>query len=211
MPGMKPDGKKQGQRDKSRMQNGFVSIALVAIVAGMLGLSYAAVPLYRIFCQVTGYGGTTQRALAAPEKTSAQMITVRFDANVSRGMPWRFVPVQRSVKVHIGEQKLVFYRAESLSSHSVTGTATFNVTPAAVGRYFKKIQCFCFTEQTLEPHEKQDMSVSFFVDPGFLKDPETRDIHEITLSYTLFEKKGSGASKADKTAHKYLEEKKKTL
>jgi len=170
-------------------RHGFVGLALALVVVGMLGLSAAAVPLYRMFCQVTGYGGTTQRAKLAPEQASKEMITVRFDANVSRDLDWKFTPVQRSVNIHIGEEKLIFYKAENNSDKPVVGTATFNVTPEVAGKYFKKIQCFCFTEQTLEPGEKADMSVSFFIDPGILSDPNTKSVSEITLSYTFFEKK----------------------
>ncbi len=204
MPELRPD---ENQRERIRpggvrkTHNRFVTFGLFAIAAGMLGMAYAAVPLYRIFCQVTGYGGTTQRAAQAPDKPSEKMITVRFDANVSHDLDWRFVPVQRTVKIHIGEQKLVFYKAENNSDHPITGTATFNVTPAIAGKYFKKIQCFCFTEQTLDPHEKVDMSVSFFVDPGILTDPDSRGVKEITLSYTLFEKKNGRKTASDESKH----------
>ncbi|MCF6198173.1 MAG: cytochrome c oxidase assembly protein [Hyphomicrobiaceae bacterium] len=170
-------------------RHSFVGLSLALVVVGMLGLSAAAVPLYKMFCQVTGYGGTTQRAEMAPEEASKEMITVRFDANVSRNLDWKFTPVQRSVNIHIGEEKLIFYKAENDSDKPVTGTATFNVTPEVAGKYFKKIQCFCFTEQILEPGEKADMSVSFFIDAGILSDPNTKHVSEITLSYTFFEKK----------------------
>jgi len=184
-------GARQSQARASghNMRHSIVGLVLVSVAFGMLGLAYAAVPLYKIFCQVTGYGGTTQRAAMAPKEASKRMVTVRFDANVSHDLDWRFQPVQRSVRVHIGEEKLIFYKAENLGDHPVTGSASFNVSPSAAGKYFKKIQCFCFTEQTLDPGERRDMSVSFFIDPGFQSDRETQNVHEITLSYTFFEKK----------------------
>lgn len=163
-----------------------VALAMTGIVAGMLGLSYAAVPLYQLFCQVTGYGGTTQRAERAPDTVLNRNIEVRFDANTGRGLGWNFHPVQRRLEIKIGESALAFYRAENVSGKQVTGTATFNVTPEAAGSYFSKIECFCFTEQTLEPGASVDMPVTFFVDPEIVNDPETRNIKEITLSYTFF-------------------------
>ncbi len=176
-------------------RHSIVGLSLAVLVVGMLGLSYAAVPLYKMFCQVTGYGGTTQRAGLAPVKASTQMIKIRFDANVARNLDWKFTPVQRSVNIRIGEETLIFYKAENNSKEQVTGTATFNVTPAIAGQYFNKIQCFCFTEQTLEPGEKMDMAVSFFIDPDILTDPDTRHVSEITLSYTFFTKKQKTASR----------------
>ncbi len=166
-----------------------VGLMLAGLVVSMLGLSYAAVPLYKIFCQVTGYAGTTQRAKAAPATASKKTILVRFDANVSRDLDWQFKPVQRSITLKIGEEKLAFYKAINTSNKPITGTATFNVTPAIAGSYFNKIACFCFTEQTLQPGESVDMPVSFFIDPDILTDPDTIDVKEITLSYTFFEVK----------------------
>ena len=166
-----------------------VGSALAGLVVLMLGMSYAAVPLYKLFCQVTGYAGTTQRAKAAPQKPTEQMITVRFDANISRDLGWQFKPLQRSMTLKIGEEKLAFYTAVNSGNTLLTGTATFNVTPALAGSYFNKIACFCFTEQTLQPGESVDMPVSFFVDPDILTDPDTKNIKEITLSYTFFEVK----------------------
>ena len=166
-----------------------VGLMLAGLVVSMLGLSYAAVPLYKIFCQVTGYAGTTQRAKAAPATASEKSMLVRFDANVSRDLDWQFKPVQRSLTLKIGEEKLAFYKAINTSNKPITGTATFNVTPAIAGSYFNKIACFCFTEQTLKPGESVDMPVSFFIDPDILTDPDTIDVKEITLSYTFFEVK----------------------
>jgi cytochrome c oxidase assembly protein subunit 11 len=170
-------------------RHGVVGGILAGLVIAMLGLSYAAVPLYKIFCQVTGYAGTTQRAKLAPEKATDQMISVRFDANISRDLDWQFKPLQRVIKLKIGEEKLAFYTATNNSSEPITGTATFNVTPAVAGSYFNKIACFCFTEQTLQPGESVEMPVSFFIDPDMLNDPDMKSVREITLSYTFFEVK----------------------
>jgi cytochrome c oxidase assembly protein subunit 11 len=156
----------------------------------MVGLTAAALPLYRLFCQVTGYGGTTQRAAAAPERPLDQTIEVRFNADVAQGLPWRFTPVEHAVTIRLGEQHLAFYRAHNSSGRPVVGTATFNVTPFKAGAYFSKIACFCFEEQTLQAGETVDMPVSFYVDPAILDDPDTRDVRAITLSYTFFEREG---------------------
>jgi cytochrome c oxidase assembly protein subunit 11 len=158
----------------------------IASAAGMLGLTYAAVPLYAKFCRVTGYAGTTQRAAKAPDKALDQVISVRFDANTAGSLDWNFRPAQTAIKVKIGEQYLAHYKATNLSNHTITGTAIFNVTPDGVGAYFDKIQCFCFTEQTLKPGETADLPVTFFVDPAIVDDPNTRSISEITLSYTFY-------------------------
>ena len=168
-------------RSNTRVAAGAGLIALT-----MLGLAYASVPLYQIFCQVTGFAGTTQRATKAPETILDKTITVRFDSNVSSGLSWSFKPVQRTVSVKYGENVLAFYRATNTSDKPVTGTATFNVAPEAAGAYFNKIECFCFTEQTLKPGESVEMPVSFFVDPDMIKDRSARSITQITLSYTFF-------------------------
>jgi cytochrome c oxidase assembly protein subunit 11 len=162
-----------------------------ALAAGMFLLAFAAVPLYRAFCRVAGIGGTTQVAAAAPARASDRTIAVRFDANVVRGLPWRFEPAQREMRVHLGEQSLAVYRATNDSDEPVVGTATFNVTPAKAGRYFDKIQCFCFAEQRIEPGQSVDLPVSFFVDPAIAADPNTFEIGTITLSYTFFRKPGA--------------------
>ena len=163
-----------------------VAFTMGSLAVGMVGLSYAAVPLYQLFCQVTGYGGTTQRAEQAPDTVLDRKLIVRFDANVSRDLGWSFKPVQRSLELKIGESALAHYEAKNVSTAKVTGTATFNVTPVAAGQYFNKLECFCFTEQTLEPGARADMPVTFFVDPEIVNDPEARNIQEITLSYTFF-------------------------
>ena len=151
----------------------------------MFGLVAYAPQLYRAFCGATGYGGTTQRAYSDPTTTSKETVTVAFDSNVAPDLPWRFEPEQRSVTVHLGEQKLVFFSAENLGNKSIVAHATFNVTPETSGIYFNKIQCFCFNEERLDPHQKVEMPVVFYVDPGFAKDPDNAHVDTITLSYTL--------------------------
>ena len=167
---------------------------LFLIPAAMLGLSFAAVPFYQIFCQATGYNGTTQRAASASARALERMITVRFDTNISPALDWDFQPEQREMRLKIGENALAFFRAANRSDHPLTGTATFNVTPAAVGGYFDKVQCFCFTRQTLAPGQSAELPVSFFVDPAIMNDAEARDVTEITLSYTFFKAKDNKPS-----------------
>ena len=154
----------------------------------MLGLGFASVPLYRIFCQVTGFGGTTMRASAAEAatvKTAVRTISVRFDANIDRDLPWTFAPEQVTQEMRIGERKQAFYRSENLSDKPIKGVASFNVSPDLAGKYFNKIQCFCFNQQTLQPGQSVDMPVLYYVDPAIMTDPETKDIQQITLSYTF--------------------------
>jgi cytochrome c oxidase assembly protein subunit 11 len=170
----------------ARERNARVALVLAAVVCGMVALAFAAVPLYRLFCQITGYGGTTQVSAEAPAGVSDRTIVVRFDANVHPGLPWAFQPEQRSITVKLGESALVFYRAENLAQTASTGVATFNVTPLQAGQYFTKVQCFCFDEQRLEAGAVVDMGVSFWVDPALLDDPEMQDVDTITLSYTFF-------------------------
>jgi cytochrome c oxidase assembly protein subunit 11 len=158
---------------------------LLLIIAGMVVLVALTPRLYRAFCEATGFNGTTQRADRAPGAVAGH-VKVQFDANVHPGLPWRFGPEQVAVNVAPGAQTKIFYYAQNLSSHPVTGQAVYNVTPDTVGKYFKKIQCFCFSEQTLKPGQKVDMPVIFFVDPAIEKDPDTKDVHEITLSYTFY-------------------------
>jgi cytochrome c oxidase assembly protein subunit 11 len=161
-------------------------LLLVGIVAGMTGLAFASVPLYRLFCQVTGYGGVPQRAERAPSEVLDRTIRVRFDANVDRALPWHFAPVQRAVDVKIGETELVFFKASNDADKPVTGTAVFNVVPELASRYFTKIECFCFKEQTLQPGASIEMPVTFYVDPKIVEDEDTKKIGEITLSYTFY-------------------------
>jgi cytochrome c oxidase assembly protein subunit 11 len=169
-------------------RNRRTGLMLFTIVLGMVALAFASVPLYRLFCEVTGFGGTPQRveASAAPAAQSERVVTVRFNADVNSGLPWSFQPAQRSIEVKIGEQALAFYRATNHADRPVTGTATFNVTPDKAGAYFAKIECFCFTEQTLEPGQSVEMPVTFYVDPAMLQDRGLDDVDTITLSYTFF-------------------------
>jgi cytochrome c oxidase assembly protein subunit 11 len=161
--------------------------ALITAIIGvtMLALAFAAVPLYRIFCEVTGFDGTPLRAERAPGAVAGE-VKVQFDANVHPGLPWRFEPEQNAVEVQPGAATKIFYRAQNLSARPITGQARFNVTPDTVGKYFNKIQCFCFTEQTLKGGQSVDMPVVFYVDPKLRDDPDTKDVHEITLSYTFY-------------------------
>ena len=172
------------------------ALLAVLLVCGMTGLSFAAVPLYRMFCQVTGFAGTTQRADGGEAPGDAgRMISVRFDANTARALPWRFAPVDTHGDVAIGARNIALFTARNLSDHEATGTATFNVTPSQAGQYFTKIQCFCFTEQRLSPGQEVSMPVVFYVDPRILADPDARNISEITLSYTFYpvDRGGSGS------------------
>lgn len=174
---------------KSRA-NRRIALTAASVVVAMVGLAYASVPLYRLFCQVTGFGGTTQRADAAPGTIDKHVVTVRFNADIGgRDMPWQFEPMQREVTLHLGEERLIHYRATNTSAEPVVGTAVFNVTPAKAGIYFQKIACFCFEEQRLEAGESADMPVSFYVDPALATDPNTADVKTITLSYTFFRAK----------------------
>jgi cytochrome c oxidase assembly protein subunit 11 len=172
-----------------RSRNRATALVVIGAVFGMVGLSFAAVPLYRMFCEATGYDGTTQRAKAAPGAAGDRTVTVRFNADTAPDLAWEFRPVQPSVTVRPGEETLVLFRAVNKSRSELVGTATFNVTPLKTGQYFDKIQCFCFTEQRLAPGESVDMPVSFFVDPAMLDDPNTREVDTITLSYTMFRAK----------------------
>lgn len=162
-----------------------VAVALVGLVALMVGAAYAAVPLYQLFCQVTGYGGTTQVASDNPKGIIDREMTVRFDANVAAGLPWKVTAAKR-VTDRIGHVETIVYVAENLSDKTVTGTATFNVVPERAGAYFNKIECFCFTEQTLKPGERVEMPVTFFVDPDIDREQELATIRDLTLSYTFY-------------------------
>ena len=155
------------------------------VVAAMVGLAFASPALYRTFCSLTGFDGTPLRAEKAPGAVPGQ-VSVRFDANVHPGLPWRFEPEQTTVTVKPGAQTKIFYRATNLSARTIRAQAAYNVSPDQVGKYFKKIQCFCFTEQTLKAGEAKDMPVVFFVDPKIKQDPDTRNLDEITLSYTFY-------------------------
>ncbi len=164
-------------------------LVLVALVIGMGALAYASVPLYNLFCKVTGYGGTTGRAEAPPHQAGLQEVTVLFNADVDSQLPWDFKPMQRKVKVKTGVDTLVFYEATNTSDVPVTGVAVYNVTPNKVGKYFDKIQCFCFDNQILQPGERMEMPISFFVDPAIEQDEDVKEVKTITLSYTFFKAK----------------------
>lgn len=185
-----------------RRSNGRLALVLFGGVCAMVGVAFASVPLYRLFCQVTGFGGTTQVASEAPETVSERSVTIRFNADVNPELPWSFQPVERAVEIRIGEQGLAFYRASNVGPEPVTGTASFNVTPLKAGVYFNKVQCFCFEEQRLEPGQTVDMPVSFFVDPEILEDRNLDDVSTITLSYTFF--RGTDEEDGDETEAAWL-------
>ena len=173
-----------------------LTVAAMCVTLGvMAGITSYSPTLYRLFCSATGAAGTTQRVSGDAAQVAAREVTVLFDTNVAPGLNWRFVPMQRSVKVHLGQDALVFFEAQNLSDHAIVGHAAFNVTPEKSGIYFKKIQCFCFNEERLAPGAKVQMPVDFFVDPALGTDPSTADVHEITLSYTFFESKRPDGAK----------------
>ncbi len=169
-----------------KVRNRRTALIAFGVSACMIGAAYAAVPLYRLFCQITGFGGTTQVATESPAQVLPRTITVRFNADTDPALPWRFAPKQREMKVQVGEMAIAFYRAHNMSSLNLTGTATYNVTPLKAGPVFNKVECFCFTEQRLAPGAEVEMPVSFFVDPAIADDPGLADVTTITLSYTIF-------------------------
>jgi len=179
----------------ARWNLGLTAAACAIFVAAMVGASFAAVPLYRIFCEVTGYNGTIQRATAAPSSILDRVVTVRFDANVGNGLGWSFRPLQRSVKVKLGEIGTVSFLAQNRMDAESTGQAVFNVAPDDVGAYFNKIACFCFTDQTIPAGKSVEMPVSFFVDPAMADDPDLATTDTITLSYTFYPATGPAAPK----------------
>jgi cytochrome c oxidase assembly protein subunit 11 len=170
----------------ARRRDLVVAAACGVFVAFMVGMAYAAVPLYSWFCKTTGFGGVPQVAAAGPAEISDRKITVRFDANVGAGLPWRFEPERTSIEVRLGEVVTVYYTATNQSKQETGGQAAYNVAPTTVGSYFTKINCFCFTEQHLAPGEKREMAVVFYVDPELMKDSDQDDLNTITLSYTFF-------------------------
>jgi len=169
-----------------RRGNGLFAAVLSVGIFGMLGLSYAAVPLYRMFCQATGYGGTPRIGGPAAPGTGAGVITVRFDANTSPALPWRFRPDERTVTVALGEDRLASYTGRNGGDRAITGVATYNVTPEKAAPYFHKTACFCFNQQTLQAGQEMQFPLSFWVDPAIATNPDTRDVKTITLSYTFF-------------------------
>ena len=172
-------------------------LGCVALVGAMLGLSFASVPLYRMFCQLTGFDGTPLRAEVAPGARSGRMITVRFDANIAPDLDWDFRPLQKDIRVETGAQGLVHYRAKSKAETPTVGIASFNVTPEKAAPFFNKIACFCFNNQPLKPGQMTDMGVSFFIDPAINDDPTLADVETITLSYTFFRAKDDPSRVAD--------------
>ncbi|MEZ5959455.1 MAG: cytochrome c oxidase assembly protein [Hyphomonadaceae bacterium] len=170
--------------DKKRMRR--TALIASAVVLGMTGMAFAAVPIYDAFCKVTGYGGTTQEAQAAPTQILDQRIEVRFDANTSPDLPVEFAPKQNSETLRIGETGLAFYRVRNLSNEPIVARATYNVTPHVAGQYFAKLECFCFSDRVIAPGAETDLPVVFFVDPEIVSDPDTADINTLTLSYTFF-------------------------
>ena len=176
---------------KKGRANGVIVASCVAFVFGMVGMAYAAVPLYDMFCKVTGYNGTTKRVEQASDVILDRTIKVTFDANSAPGLPWDFKPVQREIELKIGETVQVEFEATNLSKKPTAGQAVFNVTPMAAGAYFNKVQCFCFTETTLQGGEKMEMPVVFFVDPEIVNTVETKGINTLTLSYTFYAREPS--------------------
>jgi cytochrome c oxidase assembly protein subunit 11 len=166
----------------------FTAFLVVSIIVGMISLSYAAVPLYDLFCRTTGFGGTPveKKDIINNETLNSIDIKMQFNSDVAGGLEWKFLPVERQKIVKTGNNTLVFYKAKNLSNNKITGVATFNVTPLKIGKYFSKIDCFCFEEQTLESGEEVEMPVSFYIDPEIANDPNTKEVKTITLSYTFF-------------------------
>ena len=173
--------------------NRLFGAGLAAVVAAMVGLSFASVPLYRLFCAATGYAGTPNITAAPAPGAVARQVTVRFDAATDAGLPWTFKPVQAAVTLPLGEQQVAFYTARNRASEPVTGIAVYNVTPEKVGKYFHKTACFCFNEQTLAPGQDMQFPLSFWVDPAIASDPDTSDVRTITLSYTFYRSLGDAA------------------
>lgn len=180
----------EAERKKERA-NGVIVASCVAFVCSMVGMAYAAVPLYDMFCKVTGYNGTTKRVEQASDVVLDRTIRVTFDANTAAGLPWDFKPVQRDIELKIGETVQVEFEATNIAKKPTTGQAVFNVTPMAAGAYFNKVQCFCFTETTLGPGEKMTMPVVFFIDPEIVNTVETKGINTLTLSYTFYAREPS--------------------
>lgn len=167
-------------------RNHRVGLWLAGLVVMMVGLAFASVPLYRLFCQVTGFGGTPMLAAEAPGVVRDRVFTIRFDANVAPGLDWEFTPEEPTIQVRAGEPFLAYYRATNRGSAPLVGTATYNVTPLKAGKYFRKIECFCFTRQPLAPGQTARLPLQFFVDPAIVDDPNMREVGRITLSYTFF-------------------------
>jgi cytochrome c oxidase assembly protein subunit 11 len=174
------------QRPKTRSRDLLVAFLCGGFVAIMVGVSYAAVPLYSWFCRTTGFGGTTQVAKSAPAQTSSRIVTVRFDSNVASGLPWSFEPERRTIDVRLGQVVTVYYKVTNQAARATLGQAGYNVSPPALGIYFEKINCFCFATQKMRPGETRDMAVVFYVDPKLADDSEEGRVGTITLSYTFY-------------------------
>jgi cytochrome c oxidase assembly protein subunit 11 len=175
-----PKDKKPVRRDA------MIAASCGVLVAAMVGASFAAIPLYNMFCRATGFAGTTQVSRIAPKHTLARELIIRFDSNVMPGLPWQFIPEQNSIKLHIGEVATVHYKVINEAARTITAQASYNVTPTTVGAYFDKINCFCFTQQTMKPGETREMTVVFYVDPSIMKDRDQDPLNTITLSYTFY-------------------------
>jgi cytochrome c oxidase assembly protein subunit 11 len=193
------------QSRKAKRRDLTVAFLCGAFVALMVGAAYAAVPLYSWFCRTTGFGGTTQVAKAPPTEQSSRSITIRFDSNVAAGLPWQFEPERNTIDVHLGQVVTVYYKVTNKSARVTSAQAGYNVSPPTVGIYFEKINCFCFTEQTLQPGETRDMAVVFYVDPKLAKDSDQDHLSTITLSYTFYpartpEPPSPGSGKAGRDA-----------
>lgn len=182
--------------------NRLPAVITVGVASLMLGMSFAAVPLYRMFCSMTGYGGTTQRVVSAPSAPGERTLTVRFDSNVAGGLPWAFEPETKQITLRTGETKTVFYRVTNLTDRAISATATYNVTPDQAGPFFDKLNCFCFSEQTLGPKETAEWPVVFFLDPALEKDESMAKVEQLTLSYTFFETKKPARTAQDQTKPK---------
>ncbi|WP_339853273.1 cytochrome c oxidase assembly protein [uncultured Nisaea sp.] len=185
-----------GTSPKRANKNGRLALILAGVVVGMVGLSFASVPLYNIFCRVTGFGGTTQIADKDSATVLDRMVTVRFDASVQPDLNWSFKPEQKAIRLKVGETQLAFYEAVNLGDEPVVANAVFNVTPDKAGLYFDKIDCFCFTEQVLQPGQRADMPVSFYIDPEMDQDVKMDGVTTITLSYTFYKAQDQSAAKA---------------
>ncbi len=189
-----PHGKRRLRRDV------LIAAACGVLAAGMVGASFAAIPLYKIFCQVTGFAGTTQVSRIAPKHELARELIIRFDSNVAPGLPWKFEPEQNEIKLHIGEVATVHYKVVNEAARTISAQASYNVSPPTVGAYFDKINCFCFTEQTMKPGETREMTVVFYVDPAIVKDHDQDPLNTITLSYTFYRLPEKEQPVADATA-----------
>jgi cytochrome c oxidase assembly protein subunit 11 len=204
---MMPEPANHQRPKRTNRRDLVVAFACGGFVAMMVGLSYASVPLYSWFCRTTGFGGTTQVAHSAPaHQIAGRTITVRFDSNVAAGLPWSFEPEKRTVDVHLGEVVTIYYSVTNEAARVTTGQAGYNVTPPTAGIYFEKINCFCFTQQTMQPGEKRDMAVVFYVDPKLAKDSEQNTLKDITLSYTFYpvrepERPVAESANPDKSGH----------